>query len=158
MWAVISILVLIIICLSYKLYEHYVAKSLFENIKWCVSYNPNSFSDNIKPEIKMRGYIIHLQTEESLEEQYRIIQSDFDIVNEILKNYQQDLLQRYFRGYAPAYKNLSEEEYFIVTFLEFLQRHQLEDRETNYAVTYHKLSYILQLSSKNIYKRGVKRR
>ena len=154
MWTVIIMLVLIIILLSYKLYECHAKKAIFDNVKWCVFYDSSSSFNNVRPELRQRGYIIHLQTETALEEKYRIVESDFDGVNEILKSYQQDLLQRYFRGYAPAYKKLSEEEYFIVTLWDFLQRHQYEDRLTDYTVTYQKLSYISHQSSQNIYKKG----
>ena len=156
MWTVMLILVLIIILLAYKLYKCHVEKTIFDNVKWCVSYDPySSFSSEYtRPELKQHGYIIHLQTEMALEEKYRIVESDYDGVNEILKSYQQDLLRRYFKGYAPAYSKLSQEDYFIVTFGDFLQRQQSEYSSTNYAVTYHKLSYISNLSSRNIYKKG----
>ena len=154
MWIAILFLVLIIIPLLYKFFEYYMAKTLFEKIKWCVSYDPSSPFNNVRPELKQRGYIIHLQTEISLDEKYKIIESDFEVVKEILKSYQQDLLQRYFRGYAPTYWKLSEEEYFIVTFWDFLQRPQSENSSTNYDVTYHKLCYISHLSFQNIYKKG----
>ena len=147
----ITLLIFVVAILLYMCYDRYKKKDIFEKVKWCVSYNPHSLLC-VRPELKQRDYIIHLQTEMALEETYRILESDFDIVYEILKSYQQDLLRRYFEGYALNYSKLSEEDYFIVTFWDFLQRQQSEGAFIDCAVTYQKLSYISHLSSQKIYK------
>ena len=154
---VITILALVVIFLSQKFYEYHKSNRLFESVKWCVSYNRSAF-DNVEPEIKMRGFIIHVQTKKALEEKYRITESDFNIVTEILQSYQQNLLQKYFNGYAVTYRNVSVgEEYFIITLYHFLETlefdevfdgHQFfdEDRHlTEYGITYYKLLFIARL-------------
>lgn len=154
MIGIIIVLSLAVVFLSYKLYEHYKENELFKRVKWCVFYDSSSSFNNVRPELKQRGYIIHLQTEMALEEKYRIVESDYDGINEILKNYQQDLLRKYFKGYAPDYRNLSEEGYFIVTLWDFLRTHECEDSFTDHTDTYQKLSYISHLSSQSINKKG----
>ena len=140
----------------YMCYDRYKRNSIFEKVKWCVSYDEySSFYPNyVKPELRQRGYIIHLQTEMPLEAKYRITESDYDGVNEILKSYQQDLLRKYFKGHAPDYRKLSEDDYFIVTLCDFLQRNQSKDIFTDYTITYQKLSYISTYHQKNINKKG----
>lgn len=156
MATIIMLFAIVVGALAYLCYDRYKRSDIFKKVKWCVSYDEySSFYPNyVKPELRQRGYIIHLQTEMALEAKYRITESDYDGVNEILKSYQQDLLRKYFKGYAPDYRKLSEDDYFIVTLCDFLQKNQSTDSFTDYSVTYQKLSYIAHLSSQNINKKG----
>ncbi len=168
---IITILALVIVFLSQKFYEYYKAKRLFENVKWCVSYNPSSF-DYIKPEIKLRDTILHLQRKLSLDEKYLIADNELDVISEILKSFQQDLIQKYFND-SLSNCRFTNAEFFIIKLNDFLEKHQCKDTFngnemhttknyktygtwgvtsfsatyvlTDYAVTYYKALYITQL-------------
>lgn len=156
--------------MSYSYFQH---QKIFSDVKWCIANNPNSISsEDQRCDLKLRNAILRLQEELSITKEYRIVEDEFDFVIDIIHCYQNDLAQKYFNGFALNYRNLSEEEYYIVTFNAFLERHECErtlnDNEmyltkeyksygswgaplfdakydlTDFAVTYHKLYYITQ--------------
>lgn len=132
---IIIILILIIFFLSYKLYEYYKAKELFENAKWCVYYD--SFHKE-RPEVRMRNRIFHLQHELSLDGTYRITKDELDAITEILLSFRQDVIQNYFSG-AFQKNGFS----FETDLIHFLEKHK-DEYEYRENITYHKMHYILQ--------------
>ena len=157
--------------MSYSYFRH---QKIFNNVKWCITNHKNAFSaEDRRCELKLRNTILRLQDELAINKEYRIIDAELNFVIDIIHGYQDDLVQKYFNGYAFSYLNLSEEEYYIATFNDFLQKHECErtfngnemyttkDYQsygiygtpsftakfvlTDYAVTYHKLCYITQL-------------
>lgn len=168
---IITLISFILVFLSSKFVEYCKAKRLFENVKWCVSYNPSSPYDT-KPEIKMRDTILYLQRKAAVEEKYLIADTEFDTVCEILRSFQQDVVLKYFNSILPNYK-FDSKECFIFYLDDFLCKNQCKDTFngnemyeiknkkyhgtwgatfsatyvlTDYAVTYHKLYYIVQLA------------
>ena len=136
MISIIIVLILIVAFLSYKLYEFYREKQLFGAVKWCVYYD--SFH-KIKPEERMRGHILHLQHELSLEEKYRIAQDEVNAINEILLAFRHDVIQKYFSGSFQKLGFSFEED--LIYYLE-----KNEDKnEYRDNISYHKVYYILQL-------------
>ncbi|MBE6618414.1 MAG: hypothetical protein E7626_01360 [Ruminococcaceae bacterium] len=149
--------------------------SKFENVKWCVYYD--SFRKE-RPEVRMRDHILYLQRELSLDEKYRITKDEFPIIADILKCFQQDLIQKYFNGSLPSYK-YTDEICFVINLNAFLDKNECEKdfngnemyttknykeygtygmtsfsatyELTDYAVTYHKLYYITQLYYLKLY-------
>ena len=120
---------------------------LYEKIKWCIASDPTSFSlENQDCVLKLRNAIYRIQHEFGVEEKYRISESDREFVDEILRAYQDELIQKYFNGWALNYK-LSNEDYFVATFNAFLGKHEEEaiSKPVDYVVTYYKLYYITQL-------------
>ena len=145
---------------------------LYEKIKWCVADSPDIYSYDKKCSVRLRTVIYRIQHEFGVEEKYRISESDREFIDEIIRAYQDELIQKYFNGWASNYK-LSNEDYFVVTFNAFLEKHECEQtlrgknmyttksyksrgcwgtplfdatyELTDYAVTYHKLYYITQL-------------
>lgn len=120
---------------------------LFEKIKWCIASDPTSIShENQDCVLKLRNVIYRIQHEFDIEEKYRISESDRKLCDEIIRAYQDDLIQKYFNERALNFK-LSEEDYFVVTFNSFLEYLKFEKTFENadYELICHKLFYITQL-------------
>ena len=159
---------MVIILLSYNLYRYYKKNKLLEKVQWCVC---DSFT-GMRSENKLRDYIILSQQKLSLDTNYRITKDEFSIIEDIFKNYQQDLIQKYFAETLPN-DNHNNVTFFILTLGDYLEKHQcdttfngnemyiVKERKTygtwgvtsfsatylltDYAVTYNKLLYITQL-------------
>lgn len=172
---VIIILSIVVVFLSYNLYGYYKKNKLLKKVKWCVTRD--SFS-RTAPERKMRDHILRLQWKLSLDKKYMITEEEFSAITDILKEYQQDLIQKYFNDTLPNY-NHTEEVCFVITLRDFLEKHQcdtafignemytIKDHKTygtwgvtsfsatyvltDYAVTYNKLYYISQLYFLKLY-------
>lgn len=136
MITIIIVLVLIIVFLSYKLYEHYKEKELFENVRWCVYFD--SFHKE-RPEVRMHNRIFHLQHELSLDKNYLITKGEIDAMNKILLSFRQDVIQEYFSGFSQKL-GFS----FETSLIYYLYKHQ-DEIEYRDNITYHKMYYILQL-------------
>lgn len=156
---------MVIVFLSYNFYGYYKKNQLFKKVKWCVC-------DSFSIEQKLRDYILITQQKLSLDTNYRITRDEFSIIGDILKSYQQDLIQKYFAETLPNDKH-DNVAFFILTLGDYLEKHQcdttfngnemyiVKNRKTydtwgvtsfsatyfltDYAVTYNKLRYITQL-------------
>lgn len=175
MTKVIIIMVAVIAFLSYKFYESCKEKALFKKVKWCVTCD--SFSGTA-PEREMIKHIFYLQGNLSVEKKYRITEDEYYIIIDILKSYQQNLIQRYFADTLPN-DNHDNRAYFVITLRDFLEKHQCDTTFngeemyttkdyksydtwgvtsfsatyalTDYAVTYNKVLYISQLYFLRLY-------
>ena len=118
-------------------------KFLFNNVAWCVTEDSHIYRCNMQLidwlhnipfySIKKKSADCFFPNADKLfpiHEKYRIhIDEERTIAKEILKQYQQDLIQRYFSGklslaYSPP--KLTSAEYFLFTLSEFLQKHECE--------------------------------
>lgn len=169
MTSLIMLLVIVVALLLYMCYNHYKRNDIFKKVKWCISYD--SFN-NGEADRKMRVHILRLQHQLSIDERYRITDDESDITIGILHSFQQDLIKKYFNDTLASCK-FTEEVFFTISLMEFLEKHQCKDTFngnemhttknyksygtwgvtsfsatyvlTDYAVTYYKLLYITQL-------------
>lgn len=147
MITVIYLLVLVIVFLSYKLYEYYKWNQLFETVKWFVYCD--SFKG--KPEDRMLNYILHLQNELSIDEKYRFAEDELNTINKIFLNFLQDVIKRYFnRSSLLVESKFSEEDNFVIRLTHFLESHQTE-QDFNDSIAYHKLYYTSLLHYLKLY-------
>ena len=128
-------LVLLGAYLSYKLYEDYKEKRLFESVRWCVYFDSLRKE---RPEVRMRTRIFQLQRELSLDARYLITKDELNAITEILLCYRQDVIQEYFNG---SYQKAGFA--FETSLSYYLEKHQYE-YEYRDNITYHKMYYILQ--------------
>lgn len=166
----IGAIIILSLVVVFLLYSHFKKKDLFEKVKWCVS------SESLS---NMRDHVLRLQYRLDLDEKYRITEDEIDIVVEILRSYQKDLIQKYFNDSLSNYR-WTEDSCFVITLGDFLRKHELEKEFngnvmytvkdykshgtwglplftatyvlTDYAVTYHKLYYITQQHFLKLYK------
>lgn len=145
----------------------------YRRISWCLEKNNNKYN-GISDLFSFICYKInHLK----ITKEYRIFFEEKEIVQEILDCFLKELVINYFRSSAatnskPSY--LTDEEYFVLNFRDFLCVNELEsffngvelyNREityyrnnqfwngknhfTEYAKTYHKLYYFTQIFCEN---------
>ena len=138
-----AVLALIVVFLSYKLYEHYIKRNLFNKVAWCVTNDSHIYRCNMNLIDWINNipfYSLKKKTADCffpnadklfpIDEKYRI-QGDEErnIAKEILKEYQRDLIQKYFLGELGTnrfIRKLTKAEYFLYTLQEFLQKHECE--------------------------------
>ena len=143
MIAIIIILILIVVFLSHKLYEHYKERDLFNKVAWCVTEDSNMYRCNLRLIDWLRSVPFYSTKKKPpdcflpnsdklfpIHEKY-FIQGDeeYNIAKEILKQYQRDLIQKYLSGKLstdPSIRKLTEAEYFLFTLQEFLEKHECE--------------------------------
>ena len=159
--------------MSYSIFVH---RSLFEKIKWCIANDPSSYNiENQRSGLKLRNAIARVQSQLSIDTKYKITLGEKELVDKIISAYQQNLIQEYFRGFAVNHP-LSNVDYFVITFQEFLERSKDEEtfsgeimliqksynesdivyELTDFAVTYNKLYYIASLKALQICRQTAK--
>ena len=168
----ISILVVTLVLLAYVCRELYAKKSLFKKVGWCVAHSRSV----TRPILLL--WLNDTLAIKNIKSDYMITKEDERLIaQEILRIYQEELKEKYFKGIAPYYGEATCEEYFLSTFIEFLSRHECETdfnrnvmykvksykncgcygvdlfeatyELTDYAVVYHKLYYNAQLCYEN---------
>ena len=142
-------LVVVIFFLIVMLHKYYKQKTFKENIAWCV------LKDNIR-DLIFDIYHIQSHSSISIEKKYRLGDNDSDTIREIIRIYQQELIEYYFKDYEINFYKLSKKAYFFYTLNVFLEKH--EDKLTQYGMSYHKLYYISQMYVINLYKTLLKKK
>lgn len=166
--SIIGVLVFILIgCLS-KLFNYKKADELRESVAWCVATK-----DNVRCNLSLIDYIHKKQLHLNLPNEYRLILhascSDKQFINDILYDYQNDLIQSYFAGYLTPLKSkyvLKGEPYFWISLQRYLckkedhlyevcgkQLYYYDNNKkllTEYGIAFYKLLYIAYLANKDI--------
>jgi hypothetical protein len=124
------------------LYKH--KKSvLFDKVAWCVTEDSHSYRCNLHLIDWLRNVYYYSTKKKSpdcffpnadklfpIQENHFIVKDEeCKIAKEILKEYQRDLVQKYFSGKLCAdrfAKKITRAEYFLLTLREFLQEHECE--------------------------------
>ena len=143
--------------------EVFYASMLYKKVKWCVANITNSISFEDQDVLcKLKNVVYRTQHDLSIEDAYCLSTEDKKYMDIILAAYQADLIQQYFKGYAPNYK-VDEEEYFIFTLNKFLDKHEHDDLIaganmyesnilTDFAIVYYKMFYITQAKCISLHK------
>ncbi len=150
----IFIIILLVLVILYILYKYHNKNSLKKKIAWCV--------------LELRDLIFNIYYTQSsssisIEKKYRINDNDEDTIREIIKTYQQELIEYYFKDYEINYYKLSGKAYFFYTLKAFLEKYESEtyfndkklktneNKLTPYGISYYKLYYISQMYVINLY-------
>ena len=137
-----TIFILVFCILVYKVYQFSLDRTLHRHISWCVTDDSNIHRCNIS----LLGWLCNVPHYSKkkvpdcffpnadklfdIPEEYWL-QSDEErnIAKEILRAYQKELCQKYFAGRMIPSRSmckLSDEEYFLFTLKEFLEKHECE--------------------------------
>ena len=164
--ALCSILIFAIICMADKFRFYYREKKLKEFVSWIVVYNTPLVHSHDMP---LWMYVHNAQVRLDIPEEYRISNDEeWRFVREIIQEFQNDLMQSYFKGNLGVPKSkyyITEEYYFMYRLEEFLESHH-RDHEflgynmrtygsdssyflTGFSVAYYKLYYVIYLFCKN---------
>lgn len=120
------VLFIVVIFTIDKTLEYYRKKKLFELVSWSVigDYNPylseHSYIDALIFEI------ITAQQDDSIEHKYRIDREDFEIVKEIVEEYQSYIAKLYFRNKLYLFErkyHVTKKDYFMFMFYHFLSKY-----------------------------------
>ena len=156
-------LVVVIFFLFVVLHKYYKQKAFKKNIAWCV------LKDNLRDLIFDIGYTQSFSLN-SIEKKYCIDGNDIDTIREIIKIYQQELIEYYFKDYEINYYKLSRKSYFFYTLNVFLEKYENEtyfndkklknneNKLTPYGISYYKLYYISQMYVINLYETSYKKK
>lgn len=113
-------MVFLCIYLISKCHAHSVEKELFEQVGFCVSSDSTLYRVNLS----LIDYVHNAQIDLNIPQQYRIAGSEERaIVEDILCEFQADLIQRYFAGRLhPVHGRyaIPEKEYFMYVLCDFL--------------------------------------
>lgn len=143
--------------------------NLFKKIAWCVTDDSNIYRCNLD----LLDWLINVQHYSKrkeanyffphgdklflIEEKYWLNENEFDYARQILREYQKDLMQKYFTNrlviYLPPRKS-TEAEYFLSTLKDFLEENEDKwefkgnqmyvsgHKLTHFAVVYYKIHLI----------------
>lgn len=104
------------------LYQKVTADKLKEQVNWCT--DERSYS---RCRVTLLNCIYRAQADHNIETQYQLIheESSHDIVNDILRCYQKDMVQKYFHN-RFTYKKMTCENFFMKTLQDYLNEHRCE--------------------------------
>lgn len=135
----ISVLLFLVIYLITIAWDRHKIKKEFKNTRWCViSHSTNS---HLGAEKDLIDYILRLQYELSIKENYRIKIDECDEVGKVLQDYQYDLIQRYFNGTLLSY-NCDSKEFFFKDLFEYFKTLEYQNKLKK-AIPHYKMYYIL---------------
>jgi hypothetical protein len=136
-YSILAILFFVLIVLIGQVLKYNKAKRMLEKVKWCVSREARDTVLGWPPS--------------STDPEYTFHKSEYGFLDDIIKNYQDDLVQKYFNGYTLDYDKLSAARekfyngytldydklsadgnyfkgYFIITLNSFLEKHLLDEK------------------------------
>lgn len=124
------ILILSVICYAfYRLHQYKQQDEFFHLVAWCVTTDYKS-TLSVRPGLDLCHYIGNAQIDQKLPSEYCIRgDTEWQVVKEILKEYQRDLTQSYFNGNLKVMKNkysIPGEHYFMFSLCNFLREHQCD--------------------------------
>lgn len=120
-----SVSIFIIIYAFVKLKEHSKERELYYLVAWCVTIDSCEHRCNLR----LTDYIHKAQIQEDIPQKYRITGDEWDVVNEIVGQFQKVLVQNYFNGRLSAPKSkyvIPGEHYFMFKLALFLEKHQCD--------------------------------
>lgn len=189
LFCVVAVLALALSFFAYKVYQYSIEKTLRGRVSWCVTDDSHIYRCNmglldclclIQQYGAMRFDIDYsfpkIKWLSPIDKKYWICEdNERDIAQKILQAYQKELSQKYFSNQltdARYLRNLTDEEYFLVTLAGFLRKYECEKtfngvemystksyngyeswgaplfdavyELTDFAVVYHKMYYIAQ--------------
>ena len=115
--------------------------NLFKKVAWCVVDDPSTDRANLTLLDWLRNVQYYSKKRESsfycprgdklflIEDKYWLRENEFDYARQILKEYQQDLIRKYFANHLVVYpftRKSTEAEYFFTTLEDFLEEHECE--------------------------------
>ena len=139
--AVIFVAVILFGFLITKFIEYSLERKLKELVAWSVSDDPSECRYNGPLHI----YISNAQNKLSLPQEYRICGDDeWDVIKEILKQYQKELTQDYFLGKVHLFVSkyvIYGEVYFMYALERFLDHHQCDYSFLSHKMQQETISY-----------------
>jgi hypothetical protein len=184
-----TILILVFCFLVYKTRQYSLDKRLQSHVSWCVTDDSNIYRCNMSL-LEWLCNVPHYSKNKRpdcffpnadklflIEDKYWLSgEEELSIAKEIIREYQKELIQKFFSGRLVANRfacKLTDEEYFLLTLKEFLEKYQCETtfhgnsmyntkeyksygywgaplfdatyELTDYAVAYHKIYYVTQM-------------
>lgn len=130
---VVIILVFVVIVMAFKMRELYREKQLHRWVSWIMVSNA------------LWTYISDAQHELGINKEYRIsYEQEWDIVKEILEEFQSYTAQSYFKGCLKTIKSkyeISGEHYFMLLLQSFLREHECDNKFLDYDMHKKRICY-----------------
>lgn len=188
-FCIVAVLALALSFFAYNVYQYSIEKTLRCRVSWCVTDDSHIYRCNMSLldwlcQIQQYGTLRFdidysfpkIKYLSPIDKKYWICEdNERDIARKILKVYQKELSQKYFSNQLTNVRylrNLTDEEYFLVTLAGFLRKYECEKtfngeemystksydgygswgtplfdavyELTDFAVVYHKMYYIAQ--------------
>lgn len=169
MAVLVFVLILVVIFIVGKLREYYREKKIKELVSWIEVYDAPYSHCSHGHDMPLWMYIHNAQIKLNTQKEHRICnEEEWKFVKEIIQEFQNDLMQSYFKGNLGVPKSkyyITKEYYFMYRLERFLEGH-LRDHEflgydmetyncnsdyslTEFSVAYYKLYYVVYLFCKN---------
>lgn len=132
--------ILALIYCIYQIVQYRKNTNFRELVAWCVTKDNSLYRCNLR----LRDYIHNAQNRLRIPDEYRIQSDEWNIVNEILCQYQSDLKEDYFCGKAYIIKSkyvIPGETYFMFSLSNYLDDHQCDREFLSYDMHKETLSY-----------------
>ena len=123
---IIIAMILIIVCLAIRVKEYSKLRTLHDLVVWCVTNKMDVYSHSMP----LYSYIANAQIKMNVQSEYRISGSnEWDMVKDILTEFQKELTQDYFSNNLKIVKSkyvIPGEQYFMFALTSFLEGHQCD--------------------------------
>lgn len=147
-------LIVIIIFLAVRCYEYHLKTRLLEQVAWCVG----GYSIEDIRHAPLLDVICNIQNKHNMPKEHcRIEEAEQTTVKEVLRYYQEYLMQTFFRGnltFNRKIARMTSEAYFLYTLKWFLDNHDWRKysfENPTYKTVCDKFLYTVRFYFSNVY-------